>query len=369
MAIIIYLLALIFVIPALIYFYFFFCRFLTLFGIEKKTKKSRVMALLLAAITASFGIRMFNFSFIIMLHLLLTCLGMEIVNLALKRIPREKFQRVWSFLYRSGILCLVVTVTVLTYGYFNMENIQRTEYDVHTAKAVERPVKIVQISDLHTGTTLDEAEIAKCLAKIEKENADLLVLTGDIFDETTSRAQMEKTVDMLSKIETTYGTYYIFGNHDVNQYISTPAYTAVELKERLSRAGIRVMEDEVLTLNDGITLVGRKDASADNRKSIETLVSQADSDDFLLLLDHQPAGLERNAKAGIDLELAGHTHSGQIWPMGILSKLVGINEEYYGIHTIGNFKVIVSSGIAGWGYPIRTEGPSEYVVVNIRPSV
>ena len=75
--------------------------------------------------------------------------------------------------------------------------------------------------------------------------------------------------------------------------------------------------------------------------------------------------LQENAEAGIDLQLSGHTHAGQIWPMGFLSKLVGVNEEYYGLHDIKDFKVIVSSGMAGWGYPIRTEGPSEYVVINV----
>ena len=106
----------------------------------------------------------------------------------------------------------------------------------------------------------------------------------------------------------------------------------------------------------------------DGRASIEALAAKAGTGNFLLLLDHQPVDLADNARAGIDLELSGHTHGGQIWPMGILSKLTGVNEEYYGIHQIGDFQVIVSSGMAGWGYPVRTEGSSEYVVVNIRPS-
>lgn len=365
MAIIFYLLAAGFVVPAGIYFYFFFRRLLTLFEIEKKTKKSRALAVLLAAAVAALGIRMMDFSFMIMLHLLLACFFMELANFLLKRIPQEKFQRVWSFLYKSGIISVVVAVVVLTYGYFNMHNVQRMEYTVEAAKAVGSDLKVVQISDLHTGTSLDKKEMEECFKQIQAEKADLLVLTGDIFDETTTLGQMKETVDMLSKIETTYGSYYIFGNHDVNQYTASPAYTSEQLKEALAGAGIRVLEDDVMEISEDYTLIGRLDASVEKRASIDSLISQVPEKNFLLLLDHQPVDLAENAEAGIDLQLSGHTHAGQIWPMGFLSKLVGVNEEYYGIHDIKNFRVIVSSGMAGWGYPIRTEGPSEYVVINI----
>ena len=233
MAIIFYLLAASFVIPAGIYFYFFFRRFLTLFGIEKKTKKSRALAALLAAAVAALGIRMFDFSFMIMLHLLLACFFMELANFLLKRIPQKKFQKVWTFLYKSGIVCIALTVVVLTYGYFNMHDVQRTEYTIETAKAVGGDLKVVQISDLHVGTSLDEQEMRDCFARVQAEKADLLVLTGDIFDETTTRSQMKETVKMLSRIKTTYGAYYIFGNHDVNQY-TTPAEMAMIMEYAMS---------------------------------------------------------------------------------------------------------------------------------------
>lgn len=366
MSIIFYLLAALFVTPAGIYFYFFYRRFLTLFGIEKKTRKSRGLSLGLAVVTAAFGIRMFNFSFIVMIHFLLACFAMELANLVFRRLPGEKFQKIWTLLYKSGILALSIAVVVLTYGYFNMHHVQRTDLALDTAKALEQPIRILQISDLHTGTTLDMEEMKECFARIESENGDLLVLTGDIFDETTTREQMEEAVRLLSQIDTTYGTYFIFGNHDANLYTNAPAYTADQLRETLTAAGIQVLEDDVVKVTEGFTMIGRQDRTVSSRASIESLAAKADKKGFLLLLDHQPVDLEENAKAGIDLELAGHTHGGQIFPMGILSKLAGINEEFYGLHAIGDFHVFVSSGTAGWGYPIRTEEVSEYVVVDIQ---
>ena len=86
---------------------------------------------------------------------------------------------------------------------------------------------------------------------------------------------------------------------------------------------------------------------------------------FILLLDHQPSELEKNSELGYDLQLSGHTHKGQIWPVGLISELFNFNELEYGYKEIDDFKVIVSSGISGWNYPIRTGSKSEYVIIDI----
>lgn len=349
--------------PAVIYFYFFFRRFLTLFGVEKGTGKSRWLSWAMAMCLGAMGVRIFDFSFLIMLHLLMICIAMDLVNLAVRRIRAEGFQRIWNVIWRSGIVCLTVTAVVLTFGYRNMHDVQRTVYEVEAG--LSAPVKVVQVSDLHTGTVLDEEQMREVFSRIQAEEPDILALTGDIFDESTTEEQMRETIRMLSEIETTCGTYYIFGNHDVNQYVNHPAYTTEVLRATLTDAGIHVLEDASVEVTPELSLIGRLDASEEDRKPLDALMGQAKGD-VILLLDHQPVNLEDNARMGVDLQLSGHTHGGQIWPAGFLSKLVGINEEYYGMHQIGNYRVIVSSGLAGWGYPVRTECPSEYVVVNIK---
>lgn len=362
MSLIFYLLAVLMVTPAVVYFYFFFRRFLTLFGVDKGTKKSRTLSWILAMGIGALGIRIFDFSFLIMIHLFMTCVVMDLLNLILRRIRSKGFQRRWSILHRSGIVCVMVTVVALTWGYHNMHHIQRTVYDVDGG--LSEPVKVIQVSDLHMGTVLSEKEMRDICSRIQKEKPDILALTGDIFDESTSEEQMRSAVGMMSEIETTFGIYYIFGNHDVNQYVNDPAYTTESLRTALTDAGIRVLEDEAVEITPEISLIGRLDASDDERMPLASLTAAAEGD-FILLLDHQPTDLDENAVTGVDLQLSGHTHGGQIWPMGILSKLAGVNEEYYGLHQIGDYRVIVSSGLAGWGYPVRTECPSEYVVVNI----
>ncbi|MBP2032075.1 putative MPP superfamily phosphohydrolase [Clostridium algifaecis] len=88
---------------------------------------------------------------------------------------------------------------------------------------------------------------------------------------------------------------------------------------------------------------------------------------FILLLDHQPFELQKNDELGYDLQLSGHTHAGQIWPVGLLSDILRTNELNYGYKKLSNMQAIVSSGMAGWGYPIRTEANSEYVIIDIKP--
>ena len=98
---------------------------------------------------------------------------------------------------------------------------------------------------------------------------------------------------------------------------------------------------------------------------VADLLLGAERERFLLVADHQPVDVEENASEGVDLLLSGHTHAGQIFPVGYLIDLSG--GMRYGLYRKGACRVIVSSGEAGWGFPIRTQGKCEYVVVHLRP--
>ena len=157
----------------------------------------------------------------------------------------------------------------------------------------------------------------------------------------------------------------MYGNHDRAHYSQNPPFTEEELKTTIEYAGIKALKDEVVALNDEFTVIGRDDRSGTNRKSSQELLQGVDTNDFLLLLDHQPVELEDNEAAGYDLQLSGHTHAGQMWPVGPLTTLFGMVELNYGHRKQGDFQAIVTSGIAGWGYPLRTGKHSEYVMIKI----
>ena len=121
---------------------------------------------------------------------------------------------------------------------------------------------------------------------------------------------------------------------------------------------------------DNINIIGRSDASfwqTNNRASmadLTALIPKDKKDNYTIVLDHQPLDLETNATLKIDLQLSGHTHGGQLFPMRFFQTLTS-DILVYGQRNIGDFTAITTSGIAGWRYPIKTGAPSEYVVINV----
>lgn len=353
-------------IPAGIYLYHFFKRFLSLFPLREKKKLVGVFSVLFAVLCAVAGWRVYGFGAVLVLHFLLGSIVMEGVNFVVCHAVKRRGRKVWDIIFKSGIVSVLLTVILMVYGFINMHQVRETTYTIHTSKELTEDLRIAQISDLHMGTTMDTDKLAEYAAKIQEEKPDMLVLTGDIFDERTEKSQMEEAVRVLAGITTRYGTYYVWGNHDPNRYASTQKYSMDTLRSTLKASGIHVLENEALQITSQLVVIGRVDSSIDReRESIGELLNGIDQNSYIVLLDHRPVGLEENAAAGIDLQLSGHTHAGQIWPTGQLGELVGITEKNYGLKTIDDFHAIVSSGIAGWGYAIRTGGHSEYVIVDI----
>lgn len=359
-------------IPVGTYLYFFFRRFLGLFGLEKQKKAVRILSLLITLACVAKGWMLYGLGAVIILHFFVFSILMDgIYFICRGKFRKKKARKIWGFLHASGVIPLLVICLIAGYGYFNINDIRRTEYRIETEKQLSRDLKILQISDLHMGTTMDIGKLKDCCDKMQREKPDLIALTGDIFDENTSRQEMEAAAKVLGDIEAEYGTYYVFGNHDYNAYTGTPVYSPEELCSILESSGIVVLKDQVYTVNDELTVIGRTDASVGSmvspkgRTGIEELCREIDGNTFVLLLDHQPTELRENAEAGVDLQLSDHTHAGQIWPTGQVGELIGFTELNYGWKEIGGLQVIVSSGIGGWGYPIRTGGHSEYVVVTV----
>lgn len=349
-------------IPILIYLYIWLNRFLTL--IPKLGDKIRHgLAVVLALAVAYLCWPIYRTGGVVIAHFLVASLLLELVHLFIRKRRKDEVPKVWSFFYRSGILSVVMVLVVFAYGYVNMHTIYERNYTVSSDKLSE-DMRIAAISDLHLGTNMDAEELSGYLDEIAVKEIDILVLVGDIFDENTTRAEMEKAADFFGQVKSTYGTYYVMGNHDPNNYVSVKQYTMNEMMDTLTEAGVDVLTDETVVL-DGINIIGRKDASTASRLETKELMAQADLTQFTLLLDHQPLGLQDSADAGVDLQISGHTHGGQVWPTGKLMELMGVSEMNYGFKRIDTMNMIVTSGIGGWGYAIRTGGHCEYVIIDV----
>ena len=298
------------------------------------------------------------------LHLIGVSLIIDLVNAAVKKFFGSR--RKWEAVYKSGILVFVITALIFSYGYYNMQQIKKTEYQITSSKVkAGSGFKIALMSDIHLGVTMNAEELKKWCGKIQDQNPDIVLLAGDIFDENTKREEMEQAAEAVGNIKSTYGVFYVYGNHDSNQYVERPEYRSEDLRQALKTAGIHVLEDEAVPAGTGICVIGRKDAGDQSRKSLKEIMKNVPDHKFCLLMDHQPGDLEENNREGIDLQVSGHTHAGQIWPTGQLMELLGVNDINYGYRKTGELQTIVTSGMAGWGYPIRTGGHCEYVMIEV----
>ncbi|MBE5960906.1 MAG: metallophosphoesterase [Lachnospiraceae bacterium] len=281
--------------------------------------------------------------------------------------PKQTAYRIWENLYGCGLIPVLLAAVMMGYGFYNIHHVVEKDYTVTTQKKIgEEGLKVAMISDLHYKTTMDAEKLAKIAEEIEAKNPDLVVLCGDLVDESTTYEQMQEAFEVIGTIKSRYGTYFVYGNHDTQPYTNNKSFTKEQLQSTIEQAGIRVLEDEICQLGDNLVLVGRKDIGFDleePRLSLEELLEGVDPDSYILVLDHQPAKAAESKGAGADLQLSGHTHGGQIWPGGIVNDLAGIVN--YGAEKEGDFEVIVSSGVAGWGYQVRTAYQCEWLLVTI----
>lgn len=353
-----------------IYFYFYFKRAVGAAGVRTECGWVRAA---LAAASAVFVLPAFDIWGIwavVVLYLLAFALIAELANAVLPRKVRKG--RAWGRLYASGVLPAAALLLVLLYGRWNMRHVVEKSYTVYTEKPIrESGYRVALLTDLHFGTTMDAERLETYCSAISRERPDLVVLGGDLVDEHTTREELGEVFAILSRIRSAYGIYYVYGNHDRGLYSEAPDFTAEELDAAVSGAGITILKDESVTIGGELTVIGRDDRThpeCARRASSEALRAQADAEQFLLLVDHQPRDLEKNAALGYDLQLSGHTHGGQIWPVGLISDVLGFGEMNYGYRREGGFQVIVTSGMGGWNYALRTGKHSEYVIVDILPT-
>ena len=191
---------------------------------------------------------------------------------------------------------------------------------------------------------------------------DLVLLLGDIVDGEIGPVLRGDLLKYFECPECTDGLYAITGNHE---FIGGGDRTIPYIESK----GIRVLKDEVVTLKGGIQLVGRIDRDSrrfyrKERKPLQELMANVDTTKPVILLDHQPFHLDESVKNGVDLELSGHTHNGQMWPLNYVTR--AIYELSYGYMKKGKTNFIVSSGFGLWGPRVRSGSRSEVVLINIR---
>lgn len=180
----------------------------------------------------------------------------------------------------------------------------------------------------------------------KKRKSNFYLLGEDFVDESTSKEDMEILFKKLRRLTKVAPVYFVYGNHE-----NKIKFTKNKLNQETTKNNITILNDQEVQLND-IILIGRKDYNLTSKT-------------YNIVLDHQPQGTKENIKNNVDLQLSGHTHNGQMFPLSYSYHLQPDFAGNYGKETFKHHTKIISSELVGWGFPIRTEGVCEYVVVNI----
>lgn len=332
--------------------------------------------ILFAAVSVCLGLlsgNLFSTTGVILVHIMVAALLMELIHFIVKKRTKGEPPRRWNVVFKSLLVPLLVTALIFAYGYYNIRDVHETFYTVTTDKELNlsggrEKCRVLLITDSHYGTIFEGGKLKELKSRMDAVKPDLVVLAGDIVDESTTKEQMQEIFTAFGDISSTYGVYYVYGNHDRQNYSGEPYFTAEELETTIVENDIRVLKDEYVRITEGITLAGREDVSGrPDRRSVREILAGVDPEDYLIMADHQPVEYKENEAEQVDLILSGHTHAGQLFPSGYVMKWFHTCDLYYGHEKEGKMDAVVSSGLAGWGYPIRTQNHSEFTVVDICP--
>lgn len=226
--------------------------------------------------------------------------------------------------------------------------------------------RIVQITDLHIGPMINGKWLRKLVIKINALNPDLIVITGDLVDGTV--AELHHHVAPLAELRSQHGTYFVTGNHEY--------YSGVDAWCRhIAQLGITVLRNESVSISSGIADESFDLAGVDDWGSrhfpgggpdLAKALAGRDPSNVLVLLAHQPAAIREAALYGVDLQLSGHTHAGQIWPFTYLVPLQQPYSKGLHLHPETQTQIYVSSGTGFWGPPMRLGTSAEITHITLR---
>lgn len=283
--------------------------------------------------------------------------------------------------YDVGIIILMASILFSSYGFLHAKKLTTKSYDITVNKQTngQEDLNIVLVADLHLGYNAGCDMMEKMVNQINEMDPDVVVLAGDIFDNNYDALDdPDSLVGIFSSIQSRYGVYAVYGNHDVTETLvggfsvtkSINALRDPRMNQLLENSGIKLLSDEVTTIADGsIYLVGRLDKSkpgdgTKNRKSIQELTENLDQSKPIILIEHQPVKLKQASDQGVDIRLSGHTHNGQFFPLNLPQFVWWDN--FYGKKQVGNMYSFVTSGVGAYGPYMRVMSDAEVMQIRVK---
>ena len=263
------------------------------------------------------------------------------------------------------MIATVLTAIFLSYNIINMETISPKYHEISSSK-LKHEYTVVFFADLHYGSSQSQKTVDKALAEIKELKPDYLLLGGDITDENTTKEEMEYIYRQIGSLG--IPTYYVYGNHDRQdrgEKIGGKKYTESELENAIISNAINILYEDYAEIEDDLVLLGREDPSRpEERKAVKNLPALP-SDRYAIVLDHTPYQNEEIIELKADLQLSGHTHAAQFFPLQTVYRILGLNT--CGDYKIGDTHLYVTPGIGGWYFPLRSESHCNYEVFELKP--
>lgn len=264
----------------------------------------------------------------------------------------------------TGLSVILIVSLIVFLGNLNKRDIKIKELEIDLPKGNSKisELNVVMASDIHLSPIDGEKLLSRIVEKMNSLNPDIILLAGDIVDDKAVILNQRNIGESFKRLKPRYGVYSINGNHEfINEVESSVKYA--------EQFGIKFLRDSYELIDSSFYVIGREDSSmiqftGKQRKSLNEIVKNLDQEYPRILLDHTPFKLEQAEQNGIDLQLSGHTHHGQIWPANIVTSM--IYEISWGYLKKGKTHYYVSSGAGTWGPPVRTGSSSEIVNIKIR---
>lgn len=264
--------------------------------------------------------------------------------------PREVFN-----------ICLVVSVGISGYGYFEALDIRTEKIEISTAKlpAEVQRLRIVQISDVHIGLIVRQERLSRILSAVKKANPDVLVSTGDLVDGQING--LDGISAMFQEIKPRYGKFAVTGNHEF--------YAGINQSLLFTRkSGFTILQGKIQPVSNVMNVAGVDDRVGVRMGQVKNvsekeLLSDLPQEKFTLLLKHRPV-IDQESATNFDLQLSGHGHDGQIFPFNLLTNIF-YPAQYGVLNSVNGSQLYVSRGSGTWGPPIRFLSPPEVTVIDL----
>ena len=306
-----------------------------------------------------------SFWFAFMLYFVLSLVLLDVLRLLnhfFSIFPASLVNNYDAWKFGAFIIVIVLTSVIVAAGYINTRilTVKNLEITLDKGSSPLKELRMVSFADIHLTAMNNEKFLSGIIDRTNSLNPDIVLIPGDFVDEKSDWLDSRGIGKSFFRIKAKYGTYASTGNHEYIVGIKDAA-------KFISSHDIKLLQDELVIVDSAFYIAARDDRSkkqftGEPRKPLNEIMQGKNEDLPVILLDHTPFGLEEAEQNNVDLQLSGHTHHAQLWPLNYITQM--IYEKDWGYLKKGNTQYYVTCGVGTWGPPVRTGSRTE--IVNIK---